>query len=266
MPVDRATLRAQLFLRAVLPLLATIAKARPGLLPPWNASVLFGIAHSEEWALLHLSGTQAQLTHLSSPPERDTVDIAIIFNDASQLNRFFSGKACWPTIRGALKHPRLMWCVIRLLMTLKVLQPQQELPTKAEDKALHVRLVLTLISRALAHLARHEQGELTRWIANSPERVFQWSIGKNTLDAGSIAVYLRMAQGKFQVGQGFYPHRRPFVHFAFRDLDAALAMLTTQDSQMTGVRDGLLETIGCPEYTRKLVIQMQRIDQLLLEG
>jgi hypothetical protein len=82
----------------------------------------------------------------------------------------------------------------------------------------------------------------------------------------NIGAYLRMKHGRVLAGRGIYPRRRPFVHFVFPDVDAALSVLTATDSQMSGVRDGKVLTFGSPEYTRKISLLMQKVDALLTEG
>lgn len=63
-----------------------------------------------------------------------------------------------------------------------------------------------------------------------------------------------------------YTGRTPFVHFVFPTVEAALTVLTASEGQINGVRDGLVATLGSPEYTRKISLLMQQLDELLLEG
>ena len=81
-----------------------------------------------------------------------------------------------------------------------------------------------------------------------------------------VGAYLRMQGGRIKAGRGTYPRRQPFVHFAFPDVDGALRMLTDTGSQMAGVRLGLVQTLGCAEYTRKIGWLMQKLDERLEEG
>lgn len=263
--LTRAQLRARLYLRAVLPLIEQLVAAKPHLLPPrlGEAHIFIGLVEGGLGADLWLHrGTARVLAADVAPP----TGLAILFRDVGQLNQFFSGQACWPHLRGALHHPRQLLAVLHLLMALQILQPQARPPREHASQALHVRVLLLLVVRALAELARSGQGDFAQWVAHSPERVIQWSAGPPGQDPDEVAVFVRMAQGRVQVGRGIYRQRRPFVHFAFRDVEAALRMLTTPESQMTGLRDGLLNTVGSPEYTRKIAWHMQLIDQLLLEG
>ena len=43
-------------------------------------------------------------------------------------------------------------------------------------------------------------------------------------------------------------------------------VLTETGSQMSGVRGGLVQALGSPEYTRKISLLMQKVDELLMEG
>jgi hypothetical protein len=254
-------LRAQLFIHAVLPLLSTVAAAQPKLLLGSDHSKLIyiGLIQGGLGANLMLSSTQLLVESNPQPPP---TGLAILFKTPEQLNAFFSGKPCLPHIQGALKHPKLLFSVMRLLMSLKLLQPTEKQPQQLIDQTLKVRLLLQLVVRALAQLARSGEGEFCQWVSKSPERVFQWTVGET--NAHHCAVFLRMAHGQIQVGSGIYPHRAPFVHYAFRDVPAALKMLTSPSSQMSGLQEGLLQTTGSPEYTRKLALHMQQIDALLL--
>ncbi len=48
--------------------------------------------------------------------------------------------------------------------------------------------------------------------------------------------------------------------------EAAFGVLTSTSSQMEAVQKGHVRTEGSPEYTRKLSILMQKVDELLSEG
>jgi hypothetical protein len=56
------------------------------------------------------------------------------------------------------------------------------------------------------------------------------------------------------------------VHFQFASVEAAFEVLTATGSQMTGFRGRRVETFGSPEYTRKVALMMQKVDELLVEG
>ena len=189
-------------------------------------------------------------------PEKPAVEFG--FRDVRGLNTFFAGGLTLPRISG-LAHPLLIGKVLRLLLSLQVLKPGP-VPSAAGARALRVRLVLQLVSRALVQLYFGGFPPMVELVRDSPERVYQW-----TVERQQIAVWLRMHQGKVKAGNGVYPHRAPFVHFVFRDVDAALSVFGASE-HMSGVRGGAVQTLGCPEYTRKVAHLMQCMDQLLVEG
>jgi hypothetical protein len=252
--LDREALRSRVFLRSVLPLLEDLP-GTDALFRGVSARVAIEVRGTDVGATLVLRDGALAVEQGVQPAE-----VRWIFPTLRALNAFFAGKVVLPRIKG-LRHPVLIWKTVRLLMRLRILHPQ---PSPAQP-ALRVKLLLRLVTRALAELHRGGHPEMVFLVADSPERVYQWTVGGADV-AHDIGAYLRMERGRVKAGRGTYTRRRPFVHFAFADVDAALAVLTATGSQMTGVRSGQLKTLGSPEYTRKIALLMQKIDQLLQEG
>ena len=254
---ERTELRARLFVKAMLPLLETVVAHSPAQARPFagvNARARFATADGAHAATLAFEA--GRLRVVADTPEKPQINFG--FRDARSLNAFFAGGLAWPRISG-LMHPLLIAKVLRLLLSLQVLKPGP-LPRAPGERALRVRLVLTLVSRALVELYFGGYPPMVELARDSPERVYQW-----TVEREKIAVWLRMYQGKVKAGNGVYPHRAPFVHFVFRDVDAALDVFGASE-HMSGVRDGAVQTLGSPEYTRKVAYLMQCTDQLLMEG
>ena len=113
----------------------------------------------------------------------------------------------------------------------------------------------------LSRILAESHATMNELVQASPERVYQWTVA-----SANIGAYLRMHAGRVKAGRGTYSRRRPFVHFLFPDVEAALAVLTATGSQMSGVRSGQVQTFGSPEYTRKISLLMQKVDALLVEG
>jgi len=254
----RAELRARVFLKAVLPLLETVlahsaehARAFDGV----TAQLCFSVEQCGAPSAT-LDFQSGRLRVLAQSVANPTVDFR--FRDVAALNRFFGGSLSVPRVTG-LAHPRLIAKVLRLMLSLQVLKPGPPPPSAAE-RALRVRLVLTLLSRGLVQLHLGGHAPMVELVSASPERVYQW-----TVERERIAVWLRMHLGRIQAGSGTYEKRAPFVHFVFPDVDAALKVFGSSE-QMSGVRDGSVRTLGSPEYTRKLAYLMQCMDQLLVEG
>lgn len=258
--VVREQLRSRLFLRAVLPLLATVSadqhsnsskRTRPRL----PQTVQIGSNAAAMAARLMFVDDSVQVAQGSGPAA-----LQINFNDLGRLNDFFSGKATLPQVKGGLRHPLLLIKVLRLLSALKLLQPQAA-PKDARERALRVKLLLYLVSRGLAELHHGGHTAMRELVAQSPDRVYQWTVQRE-----GIGAWLRMQHGKVKAGYGICTTRAPFVHFMFPTVEAALTVLTATEGQINGVRDGLVATLGSPEYTRKISLLMQQVDELLVEG
>jgi hypothetical protein len=127
------------------------------------------------------------------------------------------------------------------------------------DRLLRVRLVLEVVTRALSRLHREGWAPIVDLAADSPDRVYQWTVG----DA-DIASYVRMSTGRVKAGRGIYLRRRPFVHYLFPDVDAAFEVLMATESSMGAFKSGRVETFGSPEYARKMGIILQQVDALLV--
>ena len=256
------TLRAALYCQAVLPLLSVLAENDPGV-----AKLLQGLKAT---VTLEAAGFGARITLsdnkllVAAASEQEST-LRFRFRDLASMNAFFSGKPVLPRILPyfGLTHPVLLTRFGRLLAALRLLEPpppDAPLPPP-EERALRVRLLLYLVTRALSVL-HHEGFETMAELAEkSPERVYLW-----TVFGTDIAAFLRMHNGRVHSGRGMYSRRRPFVHFAFPSVDAAYAVLTASGSQMTGFRGRNVETYGSPEYTRKIALLMQQVDALLLAG
>jgi len=254
---ERDELRARLFLRAVLPLLETVVARSPSYGRSFvdvQARVRFRAAATPHSALLTFAA--GKLTVGRDTQEKPQIDVN--FPDLRALNTFFAGGLTLPRVSG-LHHSLLLAKLLRLLLSLQVLKPGPP-PSDPAERALRVRLVLQLVTRALAELHLAGFAPMTDLVADSPERVYQWTVGSS-----DIAFWLRMQAGKVKQGAGVYARRAPFVHFAFRDVDSALGIFGSSE-HMSGVRGGAVQTFGSPEYTRKVAYLMQCVDALLMEG
>jgi hypothetical protein len=256
--VNRAELRARVFLRALVPLLAVVVREQPvmaRLFAKVDAGVQIEVDGSPLCAHLAFNGGALAITHVAAAS-----DLRFGFADVAALNTFFGGALALPRVSGALRHPVLLARVARLFATLQMLQPQGA-PKDDAACALRVRLLLYLVVRALAELHHGRHPGMRALTEHSPDRVYQWSVAKEGIHA-----WLRMKDGRVMTGIGPCLAREPFVHFVFPTAAAALGVLTATGSQVDGVRDGAVEVIGSPEYSRKISLLMQQVDQLLVEG
>jgi len=261
---ERARMRAFVYLRAVLPLLETVLQRRSdlakSLVHGMNGSVRFEVRDTDIASRLVFSENTLRVSF----GRGDHATLRFVFPTLEAMNDFFAGKPRLPRIYPffGLTHPILMFRAFRLLLALRILEPPRPgtlIPS--EERALRVELLLRLVTRALERLHREGFEPLRDLASDSPDRVYQW-----TVTGTNIATWLRMQDGRVKSGSGIYSRRKPFVHFVFPDVDAAFGVLTSTGSQMSGFRGGRVVTYGSPEYTRKMALLMQKVDELLLEG
>jgi hypothetical protein len=290
--VDRPWHRARVYLRAVLPLAGEAVARTPSLArrlapvrglvqiegptPDLRATLRFdrgtlqvsdGGYPSAPLASGQAPGPLASGQAPHSPVDSGQASALVCgFRRVEMLNDFFAGKPVLPALRPwlGLRHPLLLAAAGAALLSLRVLEPQPAAVLAREglaERDLRVRLLLSLVTASIGQLHADGFPAVTALSRASPDRVYQWTVGGT-----DIATFVRVRGGQLRAGRGVYGKRSPFVHFAFRDLDAAHAVLTNQGSQMTGFRGGLIVTHGSPEYARKMGLLMQLVDELLLEG
>jgi len=261
---SRDELRADLFLVAVLPLLEVVLTERPdvrNLVRGLSGKSQFEARGANLAGRLEFDGDSLRVSYGSPEP----CSLHFGFGNLRKMNEFFAGKPRFPWISPwfGLSHPIMALRTLRLLMALQILEPPRpgaELPSP-DERALRVRLLLYLVTKALERLHRRGHSAMVELAADSPDRVYQW-----TVVGTDIGAWVRMHKGRVKSGRGTCAARRPFVHFVFPDVDAAFAVLTATSSQMQGFRGGSVVTYGSPEYTRKMALLMQEVDKLLLEG
>ncbi len=259
---DREAVRARVLLSTVLPLLEVLSRARPEVAQRIGRSpgtVQIEAKGSDVAARLCFSETSG----LRVEQGRGEADVRCVFADPAALSAFFAGRPALPRIEPAwgLKKARLLLEAVRLLVELRVLEPpsaRARASMTRGERTMRVRLVLEVVTRALARLHREGWEPIVALAEKSPDRVYQWTVGDK-----DIGVWIRMHDGRVRAGRGVYTKRRPFVHYSFPDVDAAFEVLTATTSSMEGFKKGRVETYGSPEYARKMAVLLQKVDALL---
>ncbi len=250
----REELRTRLFLRAALPLTKIVLEERPALrkrLASTTAVVQFQARGCDEGA--HLQLTQGALEVVQGIHPAPTV--VLEFKTREALNAFFAGKLVLPRIR-PLSGLSTLLRVLPLLMSLKILMPSAD-PRSPEQRALKVKLLLSMVSVALSQLNKAGDELMIELTQKSPDRVYQWTV------AGGPAVYLRMRAGRTKAGKGVYARRRPFVSMRFPSLEGAYQVLTSKVPLVEAVKRGYVITEGAMEYSKEIGLRMQHVEELL---
>jgi hypothetical protein len=172
------------------------------------------------------------------------------------MNALFAGKPVVPSIRGWTRLG-LLWNVLGLLMSLKLLLPHRK-PRTADEARRKVKLTLYMASTALSQLNKAGDPQMVQWTAKQPERIYQWSV-----DGEPIACYLKVKAGNTKAGRGVYTRRQPFVHTRFRSVPDALPMLANEIDTVEAMRQGLVTVEGSPEYGGQVSDFLVRIAKLV---
>jgi hypothetical protein len=257
---DRETARARVLLGTVLPLLEVLVRERPFVaqrLARTTGTVQIEARGDRVAARLHFGEGGLRVEQGAGQ-----ADVRCVFSDVTALNAFFAGRPALPRVTPAwgLVRARLLLEALRVLVELRVLgtpAPRGHTSMNRAERALRVKLTLELVTRALSQLHREGWEPITRFAAASPERVYQWTVGEH------IATYLRVHDGRVKAGRGVYDRRRPFVHFRFADVDAAFAALSAEGLTPKLFGDERVQTLGSPEYARRMGVLVHEVDALL---
>lgn len=254
----KTELRARIFLRSALPLIKVVLAERPGYARfLWAARgvVQFEARDSQQGAYVEIADGALQVVqgHAGRP------DLRLTFRRLDDLNAFFAGALRLPAVSGLFGLP-LLFRLLPFLLKLKLLMPDA-MPSQPAEKALKVKLLLYLATNALSQLNKGGDPAFSRIVAQSPDRIFQW-----TVQGGGPSAYLRMKAGRTKAGRGTYGRRQPFVHMLFPDNDAAFDVLTQKIGTVDAVKQGKLKMEGSLEYTKEIGLHMQRVEAITTEG
>ncbi len=188
-------------------------------------------------------------------------DLVFHFSSVPKMVAMFAGKPVLPSLgpllKGLVRKPGLLFNVFGILLGMKILMPTAK-PKTPEMARLKVKMTLYMVSTALSQLNKGGDPEMVKWTGKQPERIYQWSV-KDT----DIACYLKIKAGQTKAGRGLYTRRKPFVHMIFRDIDAALPVLSNSIDTVSAMAAGLVENDGSPEYGGKVGDFMLKIAKML---
>ncbi len=258
--MDEEKLRSTLYLRSALPLAKVLREEDfkdlyDKLHYGFNAVVQFRVAGEDEPAT-HLVFKDGGLDVGFGLHQAPTVTFS--FGSFESLNGFFAGKmgiAYLPGIK-PLWRMDVVLRVLPLLLQLKILDPKN-LPTDLKKQTLKVKMLLYMVTNALSQLNQAGDEHMVEWTGDQPDRIYQWTVKDGP------AAYLRVKGGKTKAGRGVYERKRPFVLMAFKDIQGAFMVLTSQAELVEAVSKGFVVTEGALEYSKDIGEYMQRIELLL---
>ena len=256
MTQNRDLLAAELYMKAVLPVLKVLLKDDPGMVKQFKAlsgRVVLRAKYEQGYLGVNLIFENGELNIEEDPLAE--ADIAFTFASVKKMNNFLSGGIALPSIKGILNFGLLIRFV-KLLLRLKLMLPDAR-PKDELGKYLKVKMALYMVSTALSKLNKSGDKEMTAWTGRQPDRIYQLSV-----EHTDIAVYLRVKAGKTKAGRGLYKRKRPFVHMRFNGIDGALKVLLKDVEFVEAVDKHHIKIEGSPEYAANLNDFMMQIQAL----
>ncbi|HNR30115.1 MAG TPA: hypothetical protein PKI11_04445 [Candidatus Hydrogenedentes bacterium] len=262
MATEQELLAARIICRAVLPVIKVMIEDNPKLGRKFQgvtAKVQFVAEDPAGPVGAYLQFTDGAFEVVQGLAEDP--DLVFRFANVAKMIGMFAGKPVLPSLgpllKGLVTKPGLLINVFGVLLGMKLLMPTAK-PKTPEMARLKVKMTLYMVSTALSQLNKGGDPDMIKWTEKQPERIYQWSV-KDT----DIACYLKIKAGQTKAGRGEYTRRKPFVHMIFRDIDAALAVLSNSVDTVSAIGMGLVENDGSPEYGGKIGDFMLKIAGML---
>jgi hypothetical protein len=241
---QEAIMTAKLFLNAAFPVLQVLMDEDPKLhdkAQKFNHTIAFGVKGDDEGLWCHMIFKNGHLDVVQG--KTDKADVTMTFATVEKMNALLKGTSmALPAIRGSLFVG--LDFLLNYLMGLKIMT---KTPTNDQEKYLKVKCSLYLICRAMSTYNKLGDPDFHEFCQRQPDRIYQFRVEDGD-DPAKIACYLRVCQGKSKSGHGIYEKRTPFVLFRFTSVDGALQILNKEKAFVAGAEEGLVETVGSPEY------------------
>lgn len=267
--MDKELLTARLFFKAAFPVMKVPLRDDPVIHKTWKkvrAKVQFSAAvkPSPDSDGADRIGVCLDFDHgeLTVREELCAVpDLTLHFPNLGAMNSLLRGGLALPRISGALRRPGLLVKTLMLLMRLTLMLPRSR-PKDELRQYLKVKMSIYMITTALSVYNKLRTPEMRAWTENQPDRIYQFTIEPWDEEKG-IAAYLRVKNGRTKAGRGIYTRRRPFVHFRFSSVTAAMKVLLKEVGFVEGVEAGYVTIDGSPEYSAQLNDHMAVLQGLM---
>ncbi len=255
---EESVLRAKTFLKAAVPLVEEVVAADANLqkmIAKWNCAIQLSAKNEEPAAYMLFENGAVKVKQ----GKHEKPVLTLEFKSLKQMNDTFAGKAKktdMPRIKG-------MWHILLLLKTQKLLNSLQMLMpeyvvTTPEQKVLKVKMLLYLVGVALQEMSKGGDEYILRFAGPAHKKVVEWTVALE-----EPACSIRLDEGIIKCKKGLYG-KKPYLGMDFKDIDAAMAVLTNQVSPLEAQASGLVTFRGTPEYGIKAGSLMTRVNNFLM--
>lgn len=134
---------------------------------------------------------------------------------------------------------------MRVLLKMSSLLNMTEPPENDEETSLLlVKLYYYLLSTGISALNKAGEPQIAKWIAASPDRVYQWEV----IDHPEVTAHLRIDHGKSKACKGAYERANPFFIMRYDNPTSALMILLDTGDMFDMTAGGQLMLVGGPEF------------------
>ncbi len=255
---EEEILRAKTFLKAAVPLVEEAVEADPAkknMIAGWNCAVQLSVLNEEPAAYMEFKDGSVKV--IQGRHANPTIELC--FKKLKHMNDTFAGnKAPMPKVKG-IWHLILLLKVQGLLNSLQMLMPEYQCKSE-EEKVLKVKMLLLMVTRAMEEMVKGGDEYMIRMIKAQRKKIVEWTVAQRD---DMPAVYIRITPGKVKAFEG-RSKRRPYLAMDFRDVDSALAMLTSQVNPLEAQKSGMVVPRGTAEFGVKAGSLMLRVGNFLM--
>ena len=188
-------------------------------------------------------------------PEKIAAELA--FSSMKKMNGFMkSDMKQLPSfkIKSLGKFAQFMKVLLKMSSLLTAEKP----PKDVDTQRFLTKLYFCLLSTGISALNKMGHPEISKWVAESPDRTYQWTI----VGDPDTSAYLRICEGNSKAGKGLYERSDPFFTMAFDCPESALLILMEIGDMFDMTANRQLIMKGGPEFGVQLGDHMTTVGHL----
>ncbi len=243
---DATKYSAIVFFKAALPLMKHIATDDPSLAAKFkgvNAVYQISAMDGDTKEGIHFIIKDGEWTTVQGVYD-GKIDAGLHFSSLEKFTAFMKGDM--------LKLPKfiignlgLFVKFMSVLLKMSNLLNTAEPPKDNEELCLFItKLYYLLLSYGISALNKAGEPKISKWIASSPDRVYQWEVE----DHPELTAHIRIDHGKSQAVQGACTRCNPFFTMKYDCGYSALQILLDTGDMFDLTANGNLMLIGGPEF------------------
>ncbi len=243
---DATKYSAVVFFKAALPLMKYIAADVPSLAKEFegvDAVYQVSAMDGSEKNAIHFIVKNGEWTVVHGCYD-GKLDGELAFSSLEKFVAFMKGNmAKLPKFKigNTGKFIKFMKVLLKMSSLLNMAEPPKD---DEETSLLLVKLYYYLLSTGISALNKAGEPTISKWIASSPDRVYQWEV----VGHPELTAHLRINHGKSKACKGAYERANPFFIMRYDNATSALMILLDTGDMFDMTAGGQLMLVGGPEF------------------